>query len=68
MIRDFPAEGRVAARLEITSGSWLRGREAGLDVMGDGNLVAYHGAIFRKRLDPGGGESPFELVREALRG
>ena len=34
--------------------------------MGDGALVPYSGAIFKRRLEPGGGESPYEAVRVAL--
>jgi hypothetical protein len=65
--REYGADRRVAARLQLSVGGWLRGREAGIDVMGDGTLVPYTGAIRRRQLDPGAGQSPFDAVREALR-
>lgn len=66
MIRDYPAEQQVAGRLEISTGSlWRRGREAGLDVMGDGRLVPYVGGLRRRELDPGDG-GPLAALREAL--
>jgi hypothetical protein len=65
-IRDYGPETRVAARLELSAGGWLRGREAGLDVMGDGELIPYRGVIFKQRLEPRGGQSAFDAVREAI--
>jgi hypothetical protein len=65
--REYEAARRVAARLQLSSGGWLRGREAGVDVMGDGTLIPYAGAIRRRQLEPEAGQSPFEAVREALR-
>ena len=41
MFREYQPGERVAARLEISTGGLLRGRDAGLDVMGDGRLVPY---------------------------
>jgi len=58
----------VQARLELSAGGLLRGREAGLDVMGDGALVPYVGVIRKRRLEPGRGQSAFDAVREALMG
>lgn len=66
MIREFPAAQQVAGRVEISSGSLLRrGRDAGVDVMGDGRLVPFSGGIRRRELDPGD-DGPFEAVRRAL--
>jgi hypothetical protein len=65
-IRDFGPEKRVHARLELSTGGPFRGREAGLDVMGDGALVPYVGVVRKRRLEATGGESPFDLVRAAL--
>jgi hypothetical protein len=64
--RDYEPAKRVAARLELSSGGWLRGREAGVDVMGDGTLVPYEGGIRREPLEAGQGRSAFEAVRQAL--
>jgi hypothetical protein len=68
MLRRFESGERVAARLELSAGGWLRSREAGMDVMGDGALVPYAGAIRKRRLAPGGGQDAFDAIREALAG
>jgi hypothetical protein len=65
-LRDFEPEERVHARLEISTGGILRGRDAGVDVMGDGSLVPYRGGMRRTELKLEGGQSPFEAVGEAL--
>ena len=64
--REYEPRDLVNARLQLTRGSWLRGREAGIDVMGDGGLVPYAGAIRRRPLEPAAGETPFDAVRTAL--
>ena len=68
VLRDVQAGDRVHARLELSAGSLLRGREAGLDVMGDGALVPYTGVIRKRRLEPGRDQSAFDAVRETLTG
>lgn len=65
-IRDYEPGQQVRARLELSSGGLFRGREAGLDVMGDGALVPYVGVVRKQRLEPEGGQSPFDAVRAAL--
>jgi hypothetical protein len=65
-IREYEPRQRVHARLELSSGGVFRGREAGLDVMGDGALVPYVGVVRKRRLDPGDGQSPFDAIRAAL--
>jgi hypothetical protein len=67
-LRDFEPGQRVHARLELSTGGVLRGREAGIDVMGDGALVPYRGVVRRRRLEPGSDQSAFGAVREALTG
>jgi hypothetical protein len=66
-IREYGPDRRVAARLQLSSGGWMRGREAGVDVMGDGTLVPYAGSIRRRQLESAADQSPFEAVRQALR-
>ena len=66
VLRDFEPGDRVAARIELSTGGWLRGREAGVDVMGDGSVVAYAGGMGRRQLEPRPGESAFEAVRREL--
>jgi len=65
-LRDFEPGQQVHARLEISTGGLLRGRDAGVDVMGDGSLVPFSGGIRRTQLDPGGSKSAFDAVFEAL--
>lgn len=65
-LRDYEPGDRVHARLELSSGGWLRGREAGLDVMGDGALVPYVGVVRKRRLEQRRGQSAFDAVREAM--
>jgi hypothetical protein len=67
-LRDFEPGERVAARLELSTGGWLRGRDAGVDVMGDGRLVAYAGGMGRRELDATSDQAAFEAVRRELAG
>jgi hypothetical protein len=66
LLRDFEPGERVAARLEISRGNVLRGATAGVDVMGDGSLVAFAGGVGRRRLDPQAGETVFDAIRREL--
>jgi hypothetical protein len=65
-LRDFEPAEQVHARLEISTGGLLRGRDAGLDVMGDGTLVPYRGGIRRTQLELRDGQNPFDAVGETL--
>jgi hypothetical protein len=65
-LRQFEPADRVAARIEISRGSMLRGTAAGVDLMGDGTVVAFSGGVGRHPLEPESGEEPLELVRRAL--
>jgi hypothetical protein len=66
MLREFAPGDRVAARLELSVGGMLRGRTAGIDLMGDGSLVAYAGGIGRRALQARGDETPVETLRREL--
>ena len=66
MVRDFGPGDRVAGRVEIAYGGPLRGSTAGVDVMGDGALVAFAGGVRRRKLEPLGDTDVFELVRREL--
>jgi hypothetical protein len=66
MLRTFEPSARVAARIELSTGGWLRRRDAGVDVMGDGSLVAYTGGIRRERVEPRPGETVFDALRREL--
>ena len=66
VLREFDPEEQVAARLEISTRGLLRSRDAGVDVKGDGSLVAYRGAILRRPLEPRPGQDVYDAVREVL--
>ena len=68
MMRTFAPADRVAARVELSSGGLLRGRSAGVDVMGDGTLIAFGGGVRRERLAPADGQSAFDVIRRELEG
>jgi len=61
--REYGPGQRVAGRVELSTGGFMRGRDAGVDVMGDGSLVPYSGGFRKRPLDAG---SPFDAVREEL--
>jgi hypothetical protein len=67
-LRDFDPAEQVHARLELAGKGLLRPPTAGVDVRGDGTLVAYAGAVRRETLEPEEGESPFDAVRRQLEG
>jgi hypothetical protein len=52
MIRTYEPEKQVAARFEISTGGWLGGDTAGVDVMGDGRVVPFRGGVARRELEP----------------
>ena len=66
MLRDFTPGQQVHARIEISGPGLFRGREGGIDVMGDGALVAYKGAIRKQPLDADGLDGALDRLREAL--
>ena len=66
MLRTFEPGDRVAARIEISTGGWLRGADAGVDVMGDGSVVAFSGGITRTPLEPAHNEDVYDAVRRAI--
>ena len=63
--REYGPGARVAARLEISTGGMFSGRDAGVDVMGDGRVVPYSGGM-RKRPLEADGRSPYDVVRKAM--
>lgn len=66
MLRTYESSERVAGRVELSTGGWLRGRAAGIDVMGDGTLVPFAGGLRRRGLESGREETPVESVRREL--
>ena len=66
MLRTFEAGRQVAGRIEISTGGFFRGgKDAGVDVMGDGTFVAFEGGMRREHIDLGD-DSPWTVVRRAL--
>ena len=51
MLREFTPEEQVKARIEISGPGLLRGKEGGIDVMGDGRAIAYTGAIRKEQIE-----------------
>jgi hypothetical protein len=67
-LRNFEPGDQVHARLQISGRGLLRKPTAGIDVRGDGSLVAFRGTVAREELEPGAGETPFDAVRKTLSG
>jgi hypothetical protein len=65
--RKYEAGDQVVARLEISTGGPFRGRDAGLDVMGDGSLVPFRGGVSRKEISAKRDAAAYEAVEQALR-
>ncbi len=65
--RKYEPGDQVVARLEISTGGPFRGRDAGLDVMGDGSLVPFRGGVSRKEISAERDEAAYEAVELALR-
>jgi hypothetical protein len=65
--RDYEPGQRVHGRIEISGPGLLRGKEAGIDVMGDGTVVPYTGAIRKRELGADSLDDAFERLRETLR-
>lgn len=64
--REYTPDRRVQARIEVSGKGLLRGPEAGVDVMGDGSLVPYRGALFKQALEAGSLDEAIERVRDSL--
>ncbi len=68
MLREFTPHQRVQARIEISTARFLSRTDAGIDVMGDGSVIAYRGGINRETLDADTLDEAFERLRDALGG
>lgn len=65
--KTYEPSALVEARLEISTGGVLRGKDAGIDVMGDGGIVAFRGGVTRKPIETTDGQTPFQAIEAALR-
>jgi hypothetical protein len=68
MLREFTPAERVHARIEISGPGLIRPPEGGVDVMGDGQAIAYTGAIRKRQIEADSLDEAFELLRDALGG
>lgn len=68
LIKTFEPKDQVRARLELSSGGFLRKTVAGIDVRGDGTFMPFSGGLRREELDPTSHDTPFDLVRETFEG
>jgi hypothetical protein len=66
MLREFTPDQRVAARIEISGPGLIRSPEGGMDVMGDGAVIAYTGAIRKEPIEAGGLEEALDRLRDSL--
>ena len=68
VMREFTPDKRVAARIEISGPGLIRSPEAGIDVMGDGSVIAYTGTIRKEPIDADGLDQAFERLGQSLAG
>ena len=68
VFRTHTPDQRVHARIEISGPGLLRGKEGGIDVMGDGQAIAYTGAIRKEQIQADSLDRAFELLGAALAG
>jgi hypothetical protein len=66
MLREFTPAQRVHARIEISGPGLIRAPEGGVDVMGDGQAIAYTGAIRKEPIEADSLDEAFELLGESL--
>lgn len=64
--RDYAPGQQVAARIEISGKGFLRGPEAGIDVLGDGAIVAYTGAITKRPVEADSLDDAIDRLRASL--
>jgi hypothetical protein len=64
--RDHTPDQRVHARIEISGPGLLRGREGGIDVMGDGKAIAYTGAIRKEQVEADSLDQAFTRLQRQL--
>ena len=67
-LREFTPDQRVNARIEISGPGLIRTPEAGIDVMGDGSLIAYTGAIRKEPIGADSLDEALERLRDQLSG
>ncbi len=66
LTRSYSPQQQVAARGEITGGTWRARTHGGIDVRGDGSMEAYTGKVSRRLVSEQDGETPFAALLRAL--
>jgi hypothetical protein len=64
--REHPSDQRVEARIEISGPGLIRSPEGGIDIMGDGQAIAYTGAVRKETLHADSLDDAFERLRTSL--
>jgi hypothetical protein len=59
---------RVKARIEISGPGLIRSPQGGIDLMGDGTVIAYTGAIRKETIEADSPGQAFERLRAMLHG
>ena len=65
-LREFKPGQQVQARIEVGRDRLFGGRDAGIDVMGDGTVIAYRGGINREVLEADTLDGAIDRLRETL--
>ena len=66
--RQHTPDQRVEARIEISGPGFFRSREGGIDVMGNGQAIAYTGAIRKEPIEAGSLDDALSRLSGALGG
>lgn len=66
--REYGPGERVQCRVEVSGRGFIRGPEAGIDVMGDGALVPYVGSLRKRQLHVDTLDEAIEALRSELGG
>jgi len=64
--RDYTPGQRVHARIELTGPGVMRGAQGGIDVMGDGTVLAYTGSIRKRPIEADSIDQTLERLGQAL--
>jgi hypothetical protein len=67
VFRTHAPDQRVHARIEISGPGVIRAPEGGIDVMGDGTVIPYSGAIRKETIEADSLDQAFDRLRSSLR-